>query len=269
MGNRFGHYVCGSATNRRCTNRATVSTAHIAQLGPLLFVMYAHYELEPLRQLTGVDAVHGIGMGEKLADSDDDELSFCILDEEMDKEYGNGCDDMLHGVSIVGKSGNEERYFDAAVTRMRKLYFWSARRPPVYNEIDFALRFAVLRFVFNRVYSKLVNCVNFTGKVDASGRCRVHPLQRIIGALGILRYGFAYDAVEELVGVSESTMQKTVIDFCTAVLEVFGAEYLREPTDEDLKRILAVNESRGFPVHLGRIDCQQRPWKNCPVAWAG
>ena len=187
----------------------------------------------------------------------------------VDQGRGYGCDDMLHGGSIVGKSCNKERDFDAAVTRMRKLYFGYATRPPVYNEIDFARRFGVLRVVFNRVYSELEHRVNFIRKVDALGRCGVHPLQRIIGAFRILRYGVAYDAVDELVGVSESTMQKTVIDFCTDFVEVFGAEYLREPTEEDLKRILAVNESRGFPGCLGSIDFQDWPWKNRPVAWAG
>ncbi|CDF34559.1 unnamed protein product [Chondrus crispus] len=202
--------------------------------------------LGPLDQLAGSDPAHGNSMGEHLADRDDDELSFLILDEEMDKECGYGYDDMLHGGSTTGRSGNKARDFDAAVTRMRKLYFGYAGRPPVYNEIDFARRFGIPSVVFNRVYSELENRANFIRKVDALGRCGVHPLQRIIGALRILRYGIAYDAVDELVGVSESTMQKTVTDFCTAIVEVFGAEYLREPTEDDLKRILAVNESRGI-----------------------
>jgi Plant transposon protein len=36
-----------------------------------------------------------------------------------------------------------------------------------------------------------------------------------------------------------------------------------------MKRILVINEARGFPGCLGSIDCQHWPWKNCPVAWAG
>ena len=81
MGNRFWHSVCGSITNRRCANRVTVSTAYIAPLGPLLFVMQALDELEPLQQLAGGNSAHGNGMSEQLADSDDDELSFLILGE--------------------------------------------------------------------------------------------------------------------------------------------------------------------------------------------
>lgn len=57
--------------------------------------------------------------------------------------------------------------------------------------------------------------------------------------------------------------------FCAAVLDVSGDEYLREPGEEDLRRILSINESRGFPGCLGSLDCQHREWKNCPVAWAG
>ena len=36
---------------------------------------------------------------------------------------------------------------------------------------------------------------------------------------------------------------------------MFGGEYMRRPTCEDVERILQVNESRGFPEMLGSIDC--------------
>ena len=79
----------------------------------------------------------------------------------------------------------------------------------------------------------------------------------------------AYDAVDEIVDVSESMMDQTVKSLCKAIVREFGAEYLREPNEDDLMRILAVNESRRFPGCLGSIDCQHWEWKNCPVGWAG
>ena len=53
------------------------------------------------------------------------------------------------------------------------------------------------------------------------------------------------------------------------MVKVFGEEYLRSPNKSDMERILRINEARGFPGCMGRIDCQYWEWKNCPVAWAG
>ncbi|XP_021716883.1 uncharacterized protein LOC110684756 [Chenopodium quinoa] len=51
------------------------------------------------------------------------------------------------------------------------------------------------------------------------------------------------------------------------VITHFESEYLRKPTDEDLRRILHQNELRGFPGMVGSIDCMHWEWKNCPTAW--
>ncbi|XP_020190925.1 uncharacterized protein [Aegilops tauschii subsp. strangulata] len=56
--------------------------------------------------------------------------------------------------------------------------------------------------------------------------------------------------------------------FCTAVVEVFGPEYLREPTVADTERLLVINAERGFPDMLGS-NCMYWKWKNCPFAWQG
>ena len=46
-------------------------------------------------------------------------------------------------------------------------------------------------------------------------------------------------------------------------------EYLHELNEVDLRRILAINATRGFPGCVSSIYCQHWQWKNCPVAWAG
>ncbi|XP_021864047.2 uncharacterized protein [Spinacia oleracea] len=57
---------------------------------------------------------------------------------------------------------------------------------------------------------------------------------------------------------------------CTATIRILAyEEYLRSPTDEDLRRILYQNEMRGFPGMIESIDCMHWEWKNCPNAWKG
>jgi hypothetical protein len=35
----------------------------------------------------------------------------------------------------------------------------------------------------------------------------------------------------------------------------FVAQYLRRPTEDDIRRLLQVGEARGFPGMLGSVDC--------------
>jgi hypothetical protein len=56
---------------------------------------------------------------------------------------------------------------------------------------------------------------------------------------------------------------------CAGVVHLYGAEYLRSPTPEDIRRHLEINNKRGFPGMFGSIDCTHWDWGNCPVAHQG
>lgn len=53
------------------------------------------------------------------------------------------------------------------------------------------------------------------------------------------------------------------------MIEIFSDEYLRSPNTNDIARLLAEVEQRGFPRMLGSLDCMHWKWKNCPVVWKG
>jgi hypothetical protein len=184
--------------------------------------------------------------------------------------YGPGGDanvaSSAAGGSRVGRRPNIKRGFDEAVNRLNDGYFEPI---PKYNDRLFARRFRMPRAVFDRIYTTISTRPEFVRKTDALGKKGIHPLQRVLAALRILVYGTAADAVDESVRISESSALDSLRRFFQAVCDAFGKEYGRQPTENDLRRILSINEMRGFPGCLGSIDCQHWQWERCPVAFAG
>jgi len=71
----------------------------------------------------------------------------------------------------------------------------------------------------------------------------------------MLAYGIATDCIDEYLKIRESTALECLKNFSTRVVQTFGEEYLRKPTQADVDRILAVAEARDFSGMLGSIDC--------------
>ena len=69
--------------------------------------------------------------------------------------------------------------------------------------------------------------------------------------------------------IGETTALESLKKFVIAVIDVFSKEYVRKPNNEDIARLLAHGEYRGFSGVLGSIDCMHWKWKNCPSAWKG
>ncbi|XP_024004788.1 uncharacterized protein LOC112081949 [Eutrema salsugineum] len=84
-----------------------------------------------------------------------------------------------------------------------------------------------------------------------------------------MAYGTAADAVDEYLRLGASTALLCLENFTEGIISLFGDEYLRRPTPDDLQRLLDLGEERGFPGMIGSIDCMHWEWKNCPTAWKG
>jgi hypothetical protein len=87
--------------------------------------------------------------------------------------------------------------------------------------------------------------------------------------LRMLAYGVTADLMDEYLRIGEATAMDSFKLFVQAVNSKFSAECLRPPTQDDIARLLAIGESRGFLGMLGSIDCMHWKWKNCPNAWKG
>lgn len=139
----------------------------------------------------------------------------------------------------------------------------------MYSEDDFERKFRIPRLLFARLEQELLGKGEFKERSDATGRPGIHQKIKLIAALRDMEYGMAYDQVYELCELSESLTRNAFLSFIEEVTSALGAEYLRRQTENDLRRILSINQTFGFPGCIGSWDCQHWAWKNRPVAWEG
>ncbi|XP_009151521.2 uncharacterized protein LOC103874846 [Brassica rapa] len=141
---------------------------------------------------------------------------------------------------------------------------------PTYPHNVFRRRFRMNRTLFMRIVQRLSTEVrHFQERVDATGRSSLTALQKCTATIRQLAYGVGSDAVDEYVRMGETTARGCLHNFAAGIISLFGNEYLRRPTPEDLQRLLYFGEQRGFPGMIGSIDCMHWEWKNCPTAWKG
>uniref|UniRef100_A0A0D3AT07 DDE Tnp4 domain-containing protein n=1 Tax=Brassica oleracea var. oleracea TaxID=109376 RepID=A0A0D3AT07_BRAOL len=143
-------------------------------------------------------------------------------------------------------------------------------KTPTYNVQLFRRRFRMNKSLFLRIVNRLTtNIPYFQQGKDCTGRSSLTPLQKCTAAIRQLAYGGAADSLDEYVRLAETTARKCLHNFTAGIISLFGDEYLRRPTHEDLQRLLYIGEQCGFPGIVGSIDCMHWEWKNCPIAWKG
>ena len=110
---------------------------------------------------------------------------------------------------------------------------------PLYPESMFRTRFRMNRRLFLRIVNSLGQwSPYFTYRTDCAGRVGLSPLQKCIAAMRMLAYGTPADALDEYLKIGKCTALECLDKFARGVIEVFGGEYLRSPTREDLEHIL-------------------------------
>jgi hypothetical protein len=85
----------------------------------------------------------------------------------------------------------------------------------------------------------------------------------------VIAYGILADYNDEYLRIGEDETIQSVRLFAKTIIRVFGPEYLRSPNEEDTKKLMTMNEARGWPDMLGSIDCMHWRWKNGPKEWHG
>ncbi|XP_018458072.2 uncharacterized protein LOC108828914 [Raphanus sativus] len=141
---------------------------------------------------------------------------------------------------------------------------------PTYPHNIFRRRFRMNQRLFLRIVHSLSQEFEFFQQTqDAAGRSSLSPLQKCTAAIRQMVYGVGADIVDEYVRLAETTARNWLFQFTAGIIHLFGNQYLRHPTPEDLEKLLYVGEQRDFPGMIGSIDCMHWEWKNCPTAWKG
>jgi hypothetical protein len=138
-------------------------------------------------------------------------------DNESGRVWGKG--------SQVGKATNKARDFDGAYQHLITNYFSGAGSK--YNENDFERRFQMPRSVFYRIYGKIIGQGLFVqSKINFSRKKGIHPLLRMTACFRRLAYGDSLDRDDENLEMAESTINKSLKDFCQIMKSQFGQQYL-------------------------------------------
>ena len=206
-----------------------------------------------------------------IMDNSSEAMKDFIKDMLLDDSLHKRRIELVNEVYGEGSSSTPRRMIhrdrESGHERLVKDYF---TENPVYLLETFRRRFRMGRHIFLRIVNAISNFdPYFQQKVDALGRKGLSPLQKCTAAMRMLAYGISADAVDEYVRIGESTAVECLKKFVNDVILVFESEYLRKPNSNDVQRLLAMGEARGFPGMMGSIDCMHWQWKNCPKAWKG
>ena len=172
--------------------------------------------------------------------SDDEKILNYVLDNENEKralqlvmKLKQLREEKTASSSSASRRPKKKKRFikrdrEDANERLHKDYF---AEDSIYNESHFRRRFCMRRHLFLRIVDALQSRFEvFNQRSDALGRRGLSPLTKCTAAIRILAYGISADCVDEYLKIGESTAMECMKNFATAIIQVFGEEYLWKPT---------------------------------------
>nr|GFC79119.1 hypothetical protein [Tanacetum cinerariifolium] len=110
-------------------------------------------------------------------------------------------------------------------------------------------------------------CPFFQQGYDAVGKAGISALVKCTFAVRQLAYNTVPDALDEYLQIGDKTSPDCLMAFCNGVMELYNEEFLRKPTQTNVKKLYAFHEEKhGFSGMLESIDCTKWPWAQCPTA---
>ncbi|GJU84851.1 WAT1-related protein isoform X1 [Tanacetum coccineum] len=138
-------------------------------------------------------------------------------------------------------------------------------KKPFYNAYLFRKRFRMNRSLFTRIVRDLsANCPYFQEGCDVVGKAGISALVKCTSAIRQLAYAVVPDFLDEYLQIGEKTSRDCLMHFCIGVIELYGEEYLRRPTQTDVEKLYAFHKNKhGFPGMIGSVDCTKWSWAQC------
>ncbi|GJY60226.1 protein translocase subunit SecA2, chloroplastic isoform X1 [Tanacetum coccineum] len=121
------------------------------------------------------------------------------------------------------------------------------------------------RSLFTRIVRDLfANCPYFQEGCDAVGKAGISTLVKCTSAIRQLAYAAVPNSLDEYLQIGEKISRDYLMHVCNGVIELYGEEYLRRPTQIDIEKLYAFHENKhGFPGMIGSIDYTKWPWAEC------
>ncbi|XP_071676962.1 uncharacterized protein [Lolium perenne] len=125
---------------------------------------------------------------------------------------------------------------------------------PTYPPRLFRRRYRIHRSLFETIVKDCeMNSNYFKQRRYAVGTKGFSVHQKISAAMRVLAYGIPADYTDEYLHMGQSTTTEAVRKFARMVIRLYGETYLRAPNEQDTKRLMEMNEKRGWPGMLGSL----------------
>ncbi|XP_048593374.1 uncharacterized protein LOC125576899 [Brassica napus] len=167
------------------------------------------------------------------------------VDEALDEIVDQVVDNYINAI-VDGQANKPRRR--AYIDRDREVghnQLWNDyfTENPTYPPELFRRRFRMNKPLFLRIVERLSSEVPyFQQRRNAHGRNGLSALQKCTAAIHMLAYGQSGDTYDEYLRLGDSTSRLCLANFTDAIIQLFGEEYLRKLTAEDLQRLLDVGE---------------------------
>jgi hypothetical protein len=122
---------------------------------------------------------------------------------------------------------------------------------------------------FSRKLSKIVRPTQTISSVLDAGIMGFSAFQNISSAMRVIAYGIPADYTDEYIRIGQDTTMESVRRFSKMVMWLYGDWHLWAPNKQDTKRLMEMNEKRGWSGMLDSLECMHWTWKNCLKAWHG
>ena len=121
----------------------------------------------------------------------------------------------------------------------------------VYNDVQFRTRFRMSKRLFLKVVETICAYDSyFDKKIDAIGVLSLLSIQKCVAAIRMIGYGTPSDATDEYTKTAKNTAVENMKRFVRVIRIIYEKQYLRQPTQEDLKKQMLINKSKWLTMYV-------------------